>query len=213
MKLTLKQLKETIGSLSAPSKMPCSGYSIPAKECKVGSLLRNVENSTCSGCYALKGRYTFKNVEDAMYKRLGSIQSDIEQWTEYMAYAIANFNKGDKNYFRWHDSGDIQDEAHLNAINEIAKRTPNVRHWLPTREVNIVKKWLENNTPADNLVIRQSAHMNDRQPSTTLTGYASGVIDKNAELNGYRCPAPTQGNQCGDCRACWEVETVLYNKH
>jgi hypothetical protein len=189
MKLTLKQIKETIGSLSAPSKMPCSGYSIPAKECKVGSLLREIKGSTCSGCYALEGRYRFKNVEDAMYKRLEAIQSDI------------------------HDSGDIQDEAHLNAINEIAKRTPNVRHWLPTREVAIVKKWLENNTPADNLVIRQSAHMNDRQPSTKLTGYGSGVIDENPELKGHVCPASKQDNQCGDCRACWEVETVLYHKH
>ena len=35
--MKLKELKEAVGSLSAPSKMPCSGYSIPAKrmQCEV----------------------------------------------------------------------------------------------------------------------------------------------------------------------------------
>ena len=76
--MKLKELKEAVGSLSAPSKMPCSGYSIPAKECGVGSRLVNVENSTCSGCYALKGRYVFPNVENAMYNRYNSLMNDMD---------------------------------------------------------------------------------------------------------------------------------------
>ena len=37
-------------------------------------------------------------------------------------------------YFRWHDSGDVQDLDHLRRIYEVCKLTPDVQHWMPTRE-------------------------------------------------------------------------------
>jgi hypothetical protein len=212
--MKLKELKEAVGSLSAPSKMPCSGYSIPAKECNVGSRLVGVENSTCSGCYALKGRYVFPNVEKAMYHRYNSLLHDTELWTKNMITYIGKFRKGDKRYFRWHDSGDLQNINHLTAINEIALALPEVQFWLPTREIKIVRLWQQlNGEFSPNLIVRISAHMNDAQPNHKITGYASGVIDKNNDLQGSKCPAPNQGNECLDCRACWTTETVLYHKH
>jgi hypothetical protein len=63
-----------VGGLSKPSKMPGWAYGIPAKECKTGKKLQNVEGSTCYGCYALKGCYVFKVVQEAQYRRLGSIK-------------------------------------------------------------------------------------------------------------------------------------------
>jgi len=212
--MKLKELKLAVGSLSAPSKMPCSGYSIPAKECGVGSRLVNVENSTCSGCYALKGRYVFPNVEKAMYVRYNSLMTDIDLWTKNMISYIGKYRKGDKDYFRWHDSGDVQSVNHLNAINEIALALPEVKFWLPTREIRTVRTWQGMNGQfAPNLIVRISAHMNDAQPNHKITGYASGVVDKSTHLTGQICPAPTQGNECGDCRACWNLETILYHKH
>ena len=212
--MKLKELKEAVGSLSAPSKMPCSGYSIPAKECNVGSRLVGVENSTCSGCYALKGRYVFPNVEKAMYHRYNSLLHDTELWTKNMITYIGKFRKGDKRYFRWHDSGDLQNINHLTAINEIALALPEVQFWLPTREIKIVRLWQQlNGEFSPNLIVRISAHMNDAQPNHKITGYASGVIDKSTDLKGRECPAPNQGNECLDCRACWSEETVLYHKH
>ena len=59
-----------VGGLSKPSKMPGWAYGIPAKECKTGSKLVNVSGSTCEGCYALKGCYVFKVVQEAQYRRL-----------------------------------------------------------------------------------------------------------------------------------------------
>ena len=59
-----------VGGLSKPSKMPSYAYSLPAKECKVGSKLRKVKGSVCFGCYALKGNYVYPNVQKALYKRL-----------------------------------------------------------------------------------------------------------------------------------------------
>lgn len=212
--MKLKELKEAVGSLSAPSKMPCSGYSIPAKECNVGSRLVGVENSTCSSCYALKGRYVFPNVENAMYVRYNALMHDTELWAKNMITYIDKYRKGDKNFFRWHDSGDVQNINHLNAINDIALALPHIKFWLPTREIKIVRSWqLMYGQFAPNLIVRISAHMNDQQPNHKITGFASGVMDKNDSLQGYKCPAPNQENQCKDCRACWTLETILYHKH
>ena len=61
--------------------------------------------------------------------------------------------------FRWHDSGDVQDEAHLIKIFAVCNLTPNTRHWLPTREA-----WIKKFLPQcpQNLVIRFSAPMVDQ---------------------------------------------------
>ena len=98
-------------------------------------------------------------------------------------------------------------------MNNIALALPHIQFWLPTREIKIVRLWQSLYQFAPNFIVRISAHMNDAQPNYKITGYASGVIDKSTDLKGRECPAPTQNNECGDCRACWTVETVLYHKH
>ena len=75
-----------VGGLSKPSKMPGWAYGLPAKECKTGSKLVKVAGSTCEGCYALKGCYVFKVVQDAQYRRLASHQSPL--WVGAMALLI-----------------------------------------------------------------------------------------------------------------------------
>ena len=132
--MLLNKAKEITGSLSKPSKMPGHAYGLPAKECKTGGKLQKVKGSTCYGCYALKGCYVFKVVQDAQYKRLKAIRHPL--WVRAMTMQIAN--KKTK-FFRWHDSGDIQDLKHLAKIFEVAKRTPGIAHWLPTREACTAK--------------------------------------------------------------------------
>jgi hypothetical protein len=56
-------------------------------------------------------------------------------------------------YFRWHDSGDVQDLKHLAKIFKVVRLTPDVKHWMPTREA-WVKPYLQ--YAPDNLVIRFS---------------------------------------------------------
>ena len=63
-----------VGGLSKPSKMPGWAYGLPAKECKTGSKLRKVKDSVCYNCYALKGCYVFKVVQEVQYRRLESIK-------------------------------------------------------------------------------------------------------------------------------------------
>ena len=73
-----------VGGLSKPSKMPGWSIGLPAKECKTGSKLRKVKDSVCYDCYALKGCYVFKVVQDAQYKRLAAIRST--RWVQALAH-------------------------------------------------------------------------------------------------------------------------------
>ena len=198
--MRIEKAKKITGSLSKPSKMPGHAYGLPAKECKTGGKLQKVKGSTCYGCYALKGCYVFKVVQDAQYKRLKAIRHPL--WVRAMAMQI---NSKKTKYFRWHDSGDIQDLKHLAKIFEVARRSPDVQHWLPTREA-----WIKNEldrAPA-NLVIRFSPPMmgqrNDTWPNSSM------VVE-----TGATCPAPSQGGKCGTCRQCWDsnIKVVSYGKH
>jgi len=208
---TYKVLESRVGTLGKPSKMPGYSYGLPAKECNVGARLVKVVGSTCNGCYALKGNYQFRDVQRAQYRRLASIVRD--DWTDSMVELITKRNnRGD--FFRWHDSGDIQDLDHLTKIVEVCRRTPHVKHWLPTREYRVVGIWqrLHGEFP-ENLVVRLSAHMVDSPPPTT--DLPTSTVHNAVEPIGQLCPAPTQDNNCGDCRACWtpNVVNVSYHKH
>ncbi len=210
---TTKALAEYVGGLSAPSKMPGYAYSLPARECRTGSKLVKVAGSTCSGCYALKGRYLFPNVQAALYRRLESLGKPY--WAEVMAELITRKRQ---TYFRWHDSGDLQSLEHLAAIAKVCQLTPAVKHWLPTREYRTVADYVAaaGGFPA-NLNVRMSAHMVGGAIPTfeRLPVTVSSVSIGAAPADAHRCPAPHQGNSCGDCRACWNpsVRLVDYAKH
>ena len=192
-----------VGGLSRPSKMPGWSYGLPAAECKTGQLLVDVVGSTCEGCYATKGCYVFPVVQAAQYRRLESIAKP--EWVDAMALLI---NSKRPDVFRWHDSGDVQDEAHLMKIFEVCELSPEKRHWLPTREA-WTNKYLDQ--APSNLTIRFSMPMVDQEPAGSWLNTSTVVTT----AGGRTCPAPDQGNVCGDCRACWDpsVKNVAYGKH
>jgi hypothetical protein len=104
---------------------------------------------------------------------------------------------------------------HLFAIVVIAEATPNVQHWLPTREYALVREFLRqyHHFPV-NLTVRVSAPM---------IGNVAGEWENSSSVDAERvpdmswvsCPASKQGNKCMDCRACWDkdVKVVNYKKH
>ena len=207
--MNTKEALEIVGGLSKPSKMPGWSYGLPAKECKTGSKLRKVPGSTCYDCYALKGCYVFKVVQDAQYRRLRAIRDP--RWVQAMVHLI-NSKKAD--VFRWHDSGDVQDLDHLNKIYEVCRLTPDRKHWMPTREAWIQKH--EHRAP-DNLTIRFSMPMVDQKPAGKFKNYST-VISKDHPWFGETskvCPAPKQNNECKACRNCWnkEIKNVSYEIH
>ena len=196
-----KEANDIPGGLSAPSKMPGPAYNLPATQCITGAKLGKIPGSVCAGCYALKGRYRFSNVRMALARRLESLKHP--RWVEAMTVLI----KGEP-WFRWHDSGDLQSAWHLKQIFEVCKRTPDTRHWLPTREARILSLMDPDIIPS-NLIIRMSSHMIDQKP-VKFWPWTSTV-----STQAKTCPAQDQGNQCKDCRACWErsVKNVVYPKH
>ena len=201
--MLIKEAKAITGGLTYTTKMPGPSYNTPASRCLTGAKLRTVPGSVCSSCYALKGNYKrFPKVEEALERRFQSLNHD--SWIPAMAALIKKHK-----YFRWHDAGDIQSMAHLENIFAVCRLTPDTRHWMPTREARFLKQ-VSSATIPTNLIIRMSSHMIDQKPvkfwpwtSTVTSGHDAS------------CPAPKQGNQCGDCRACWNrsTPTVSYGKH
>ena len=198
-----KEANKITGGLSAPGKMPEGSYNLPAAACQTGQILAKVEGTPCSACYALKGRYNFPNVKNALARRLKSLMDP--QWVEAMTVLV----KG-KKHFRWHDSGDIQSVEHLKKIFEVCNRTPDTNHWLPTQERKFLP--LSGSTIPKNLIIRLSNAKNDTVPGQAWTHWSTVVSKPRA---GHVCPAPDQGNNCGSCRACWnkDVKEVQYRIH
>ena len=211
-----KELEATIGGLSKPSKMPGLSYGLPAAECKVGTLLRKKKGTVCSSCYAHKGMYSFGNVQRAQYNRLEILMRDMEAWrlnmTALLVRKYARKKSRADRVFRWHDSGDLQNANHLAAIVQIAKDLPDIQFWLPTKEYALIRDWvLQNDAFPFNLLVRVSS------PSigTTIEPPIGALSSTVGYSGGFQCPASTQGNECGDCRACWDprIGSVNYKPH
>ena len=208
----VKDLEPIIGGLSKPSKMPGYSTSIPAQRCSTGAKLRNVKGSVCSGCYALKGCYVFPVVKDALENRFQCLKDP--RWT---AAFIALILKKKIEFFRWHDSGDLQSVAHLRNIATVALNTPGTLHWIPTREYRIVETYIDKyGDLPENLILRASAHMIGSEAPGRFQ-HSSMVLPKGetSHPTASVCPAPDQGNSCEDCRSCWDetVSTVAYRYH
>lgn len=233
-KMSLNDARSIAGTLGFPTKMPGTAYALPASKCLIGARLVKVSGSVCHGCYALTGLYSMGNAVKAMRRRFEGLSDP--RWVEALTlllrhkHSTAQFRidlglravrKGLQRWrmnvsgwHRWHDSGDLQGVWHLAKICEVAAATPNIRHWIATRETKMVTDYIAGGgIVPENLTIRVSATMVDRGAPKAWP-LTSTVHEKNEPV-GYRCPAPSQGHECGSCRACWsrDVPNVSYQKH
>lgn len=206
----LAQAKDRIGGFSTPSKMPGLSYSLPANECVIGQMLAKRPGTVCSGCYALKGRYMFPTVQNALKRRSRIVRENPEAWANAVIELLP-YASPDVKDFRWHDSGDLQGMEHLQAIVRIARELPQFRFWLPTKEYALINRFmLTIGVFPSNLIVRVSAPKLGDTTFPSVTGYVSYVAD-----SGVNCPAPMQGGKCLDCRNCWDVNVpiVVYKRH
>ena len=225
--INTKDAWKLVGGLAKPSKMPGWAYGIPAKECKTGKKLRSIKGSTCFGCYALKGCYVFPIVQSAQYRRLNSITNI--KWVENMAHLI---NSKKTKIFRWHDSGDIQNLKHLAKIYKVARLTPDILHWLPTREA-WVKPYIVK--APKNLVVRFSMPMVNQAAAISWNNTSTVVSKANSKscaafrtdktgkihgLNKYKkftkeIKKELDLGHCGSCRNCWnpKIKNIEYGAH
>ncbi len=207
--------------------MPGFSYGISAQKCHTGSQLRNVAGSVCSGCYAMTDWYrSWRPLLAGHARRFAGLQHP--QWVDAMVALITPRCLPPDNYFRWHDSGDLQGVWHLANIAAVCRRTPRVNHWLPTREYGYVASYLAKHTLPDNLCVRLSAHMIDSEPvlPPELESFPVSTVSSVSTLKtgmqivegkgSIECRAvEARDNKCGECRACWErrVKNVTYPQH
>lgn len=198
------------------SKMPGSTYATDPFACVVGSKLAGVEGSTCHRCYARKLAKLRPTVGKGWANNQAAIQTqDRAAWVAGVVFQITlAAAKSGEPYHRWFDAGDLDSVETLDRIAEVAARTPEIHHWLPTREAQIVKEWIaQGGQRPGNLVIRISSTMIGDGPRNAMN--TSTVHRKGEAYWGYQCPAPDQGGNCGACRACWstDVANVSYRLH
>lgn len=225
--MSLAEAHVIAGAIGKPSKLPGFSYGLDARKCRTGSHLRNIPGSVCAGCYAMKGWYgSWRPLKEGHRRRHDGLRDP--RWVDAMVRLIAHYCTPPNDFFRWHDSGDLQGVWHLENIVAVCARTPAVSHWLPTREYDDVKTFLARGGVFPvNLVVRLSAHMIDAEPivpaelahlpTSTVQTFPSGMGIQLVEGKGaIECKAiENRDNHCGPCRACWspDVKNVSYPQH
>lgn len=226
MVTTVKAAQEIARISNGNTKMPGSTFAQDSFACNVGSRLAKVENSVCSKCYARRIQAHRPSVNTGWKANLEKARKWLsvnpDQWVAACVFQIKRMaDKSGENYHRWFDSGDLDSLDQLIAIARVAEQTPDIKHWLPTREIGLVMEYMrKGHKRPDNLVIRVSSPMIDDAPLSYFLN-TSTVHTKNATnyVASHVCPASQQGNSCGwgkkACRACWDVNVrnVSYPKH
>ena len=199
-----KLAEKITGGFSHPSKMDCPSWGIPVEHCQIGALLAEVRGAVCKACYAAKGNFRFKGTREKMRRAYEGLFYPGGMWTPAMVQQI-NWHAAER--FRWFISGDLQGINHLRNIIRVCLETPEVMHWLPTRERDTVLA-CRDEIP-DNLTIRASGTMVDGPAPSwwPITSTVSSGKPENA------CPSSLRGGNCGQhlCTACWKPEgNVVY---
>ena len=194
--------------LSNTSKLGVKSISLDAKKCKTGSKLAKKSGTVCNGCYALKGCYVFPVVKDAMARRLEFFNS--KNFIPIMVWLLQSQKK---KFFRWFDSGDVQDVFMALNILEVCRLTPNIKHWIPSKEYKIWRQALKIQKLPDNVVLRMSSPNIDQEPLKEFQN--TSTVHENKKAFGLECIAYKQDGKCLDCKACYDpkIKNISYPKH
>ena len=194
--------------LSNTSKLGVKSISLDAKKCKTGSKLAKKSGTVCNGCYALKGCYVFPVVKDAMARRLEFFNSP--NFIPIMVWLLSSLRK---KFFRWFDSGDVQDVFMALNILEVCRLTPNIKHWIPSKEYKIWRQALKIQKLPDNVVLRMSSPNIDQEPLKEFQN--TSTVHENKKAFGLECIAYKQDGKCLDCKACYnpKIKNISYPKH
>ena len=197
--------------LSKASKMPCRSWSLQALTTCPASKDANGELvPACQGCYATTGNYNFPNVKAP---RLHNGEDwKREAWVDDMVSELDN-----DRYFRWFDSGDMYTLKLAEKMLDVMKRTPWVKHWLPTRMYKFPKfaNVIAEMEALPNVVVRRSS---DSITGETIEGATTSTIVPTVEDASDTmtvCEAYSRDGKCGPCRACWskDVSVIAYPQH
>ena len=191
--------------LSKAGKMPCRSWSLQAIDTCPASIGSDGELvDACKGCYATTGNYRFPNVKKPREHNREDWQRD--SWVDDMVAELDN-----DRYFRWFDSGDMYHIKLARKMLEVMKRTPWVRHWLPTRMHKFAKfaPVIQEMNNLPNVVVRLSS---DSVIGETIPGANTSTIIPTPEKATSKmtvCEAYSREGKCGPCRKCWDKDTAV----
>lgn len=163
----------------------------------------------CSGCYATTGCYNFKGTKAVRADNKAAWQED--GWVDTMVDSLKKAK-----YFRWFDSGDMYSIGLAEKILQVMKRTPGVKHWLPTRMAKFAKfqQVISEMNSLDNVKVRFSS---DSVDGTYTAGvHGSTIVPEGKDIDGvFVCRAYEHGGKCNGCRACYDkdIPVVAYVAH
>ena len=209
-----------IGRTSATSKMPCQSWGIPVHPtpgiegsgCTTGLQLMPNDQTICSICRVDgRGFYRFPGAVKAQTRRLLALEHSATCVDDFAHVLQTMYERRGQDVFRWLDTGDLTPKL-LRHIIAIGKRVPSVRFWVPSKEYRLVRPLREPGVLPDNVTVRVSAPLRDQPPWSI--GLPTATVHHLKAPIGYECPAPKQGNQCLDCRACWDrgVDNISYKE-
>ena len=224
---------KTTDYLTSTSKMENGSFGYSASNCKAGGHLQKIKNSICSICYGMVGCYAFKDYKTKSKRTVESVSKSF--WKEAMVFIIQR--KGFKE-FRWFDNGDLLSDKMLRDVFYIAEHTPDVKHWLPTKEYRMVKRVIESGLhKPNNLDIRLSAFNINGKPPTKLArrlgvncSVALTTDEFNKRKDGFKCHTGHSIkdqfkeskpelyeilSSCSGCTACYnnKVDVIYYEVH
>lgn len=212
--------------LSSPSKMPGKSFGLPAhRACP------RANGSICRLCYASKGCYVWRTVREAYEKRFQWVVECMRTEAgriQFVDVMVRTIGKQKSEYFRIHDSGDFFNLQYAQCWVEICRRLPRIRFWAPTRvwqsptpagpfrimDEDPIMNAVRELAALPNVTVRPSA-LDFGTPPPAVAGLAAGSTAAFSGSTVFACPAKSQGNQCGECRVCWDAPdtAVSYSKH
>jgi hypothetical protein len=164
----------------------------------------------CAGCYATTGNYRFENVKAP--RRHNKEDWQRLAWSDDMTAELAK-----DTHFRWFDSGDMYTLALAEKILEVMRRTPWVKHWIPTRMHKFPKfrQVLSEMQALKNVSVRFSSDSVTGQYTKGLHGSVIVPTPADAKRGMTLCGAYDNGGACGPCRACYDkrVKVIAYPAH
>lgn len=167
-------------------------------------------------CYARKGNFRFKNVQESLRGNLNEYISNPDGFFEQILNEVNN-GIVSYNYFRFHAAGDIVDDYYFKKMVEVASKRPFTKFLAFTKKFEIVNAYMQTvGAIPPNLRIVFSAWgdsfvvdnpYNFPVAYVRLNNEKSEAIPENAEeCNG----------DCTNCLKCWNIDrgqSVVFNKH
>lgn len=164
----------------------------------------------CAGCYATTGNYNYPNVKAPRAEN--KLDWQRLEWVDDMVKALDS-----DRYFRWFDSGDMYALPLAEKILEVMRRTPWVKHWLPTRMHKFPKfrGVISEMQALPNVMVRFSS---DSVRGEYISGTHGSVIiptPDDVQPGMTLCNAYAHGGKCNGCRACYDksVAVIAYPAH